>query len=246
MQVFLLAWLVLDLTDSPLRVALVGFSAMAPMLLLGVFGGVLADRLDRRGLMLTTQSINFAMALAMTSLLLTGAVQFWHAYLFALVMGSNAALDSPSRRSAIHDLLGRSGVTNAMALDSVGVQSSKMLGPALAGLLIMWVDVVGGYVVVSAFYLIAVTLLKTFTLPPSLAPKSAARMESRTSEGRHLPGVPEIRRELVSAVRNLVEGFRYVRGERTIMAALLVTFFMNLLLFPYNDVVLVIAKNLLT
>lgn len=77
MQITLLAWLVLTLTASPLRVALVGFFAMAPMLLIGAFGGVLADRLDRRRLMLATQTLNFAAAVAMTLLLLTGAAEFW-------------------------------------------------------------------------------------------------------------------------------------------------------------------------
>ena len=171
MQITLLAWLVLTLTASPLRVALVGFFAMAPMLLIGAFGGVLADRLDRRRLMLATQTLNFAAAVAMTLLLFTGAAEFWHAYIIIMVTGISTALDAPSRRSMIHDLLGRYGVTNAMALDAVGGQSSKMLGPALAGLLITFVDVSGGYVVVTVFYLTSFVLLKTLTLPRTSCPR---------------------------------------------------------------------------
>ena len=245
MQITLLAWLVLTLTASPLRVALVGFFAMAPMLLIGAFGGVLADRLDRRRLMLATQTLNFAAAVAMTLLLFTGAAEFWHAYIIIMVTGISTALDAPSRRSMIHDLLGRYGVTNAMALDAVGGQSSKMLGPALAGLLITFVDVSGGYVVVTVFYLTSFVLLKTLTLPPDLVPTPTTTSETRGAGGRHIPAPREVRHEIALVGRNLAEGFRYVRSERAIFAALMVTVFMNFLLFPYNDMVPVIARDVL-
>ena len=148
MQLTLLGWLVLELTDSPFLVALVGFFGMLPLLILGMVGGVLADRVNKHRILILTQVISCVAAFAMVLLLQTGAIRFWHAYVVMGCTGIGWALDMPSRRSAIHDLVGRAGVTNAMAMDSVGMQASRMIGPALAGALITTVDVVGGYIVV--------------------------------------------------------------------------------------------------
>ena len=249
LQMTLLTWLVLELTDSPWLVALVGFFAFAPSLLLGVIGGVLADRLDRRRLLMATQAMNFAAALAMTVLLHTGAVEYWHAYLIIIVSGMGWALDFPSRRSIIHDLLGRGGVTNAIALDSVGMHTSRMLGPALGGALIVLAGVSGGYVVVTLFYLATVVLIRSMRLPQNLRspkPSGAAQSESaspRRGDGRD-PG-PRAHQGLHDIMDNLTEGFRYVRGQPAIMATLLITFLMNLMLFPYMQMVPVIARDVL-
>ena len=114
-------------------------------------------------------------------------------------------------------------MTNAVALDSVGMQLSKMLGPALAGALIALVDVAGGYVAVSLFYLVAVILMWSMKLP------------SRRSTGRGSESI----------LRNLAEGFSYVRSNDVILATVLLTFFMNLLLFPYMYLVPVVARDVL-
>ena len=249
LQMTMLGWLVLELTDSPWLVALVGFFGFAPSLLLGVIGGVLADRLDRRKLLMATQAMNFAATLAMTVLLHTGMAEFWHAYLIIMVIGIGWALDYPSRRSIIHDLLGRRGVTNAIALDAVGMHSSRMLGPALAGALIVLVGVSGGYVVVTLFYLAAVFLVRSMWLPENLrspVPSGATESESdspRREERRDLG--PSAYQGLLNIVGNLVEGFRYVRGQPVILATLLITVLMNLLLFPYMQMVPVIARDVL-
>ena len=223
MQMTTLSWLVLELTDSPFKVALVGFFGMAPMLLLGAFGGVLADRVNRHRLLVTTMTVNFLAALAVLILLQTDAVRVWHVYLSILVTGTGWALDMPSRRSVMHDLLGRSGVTNAIALDSVGMHSSKMLGPALGGALIALVNVSGAYIVVTAFYAVAVILIWSVRLPQG---------GDRT-------------RERQNVLRNLAEGFRYVRGHDAIRATVLITVLMNLLLFPYMQMVPVVARDVL-
>ena len=223
MQMTLLGWMVLELTDSPLRVALVGFFGMAPNLMLGGFGGVLADRLDRRRLLMALQATNFVATLVMTVLLATGSVQFWHAYWLIFVSGVGHALDYPSRRALILDLLGRSRVANALALDVMAFSISRMAGPAMAGALIKAFDVVGGYVVVTIIYLLAVPLLWSLRAP---------------SRAGSLGGVADM-------FRNLMEGFRYVRGNRTIMAVILITVLMNILLFSYVQMTPVIARDVL-
>ena len=225
-QMTLLSWLVLDLTGSPWRVALVGASGFAPSLLLGVIGGLLADRMDRKRLMLITQSMNLAVTVAMTVVLFTGRVEFWHAYVVIFVNGLGSALDMPSRRSVVLDLMGRSAVTNAIAVDSIGMHTSRMVGPALAGVLITAVDVSGAYIVVNLFYLTTVLLTRALQLPP----RRTQQAEQVRSQG---------------VARSLAEGFRYVAGQNTILAAVIVTVLMNLLLFPYQQMVPVIAKNVL-
>ena len=145
MQMFTLGWFVLVRTDSPWLVVMVGFSGTAPMLLLGLFGGYLADSFPRQRLIVLTQLACLVAAVAMTVLLANDGAVYWHAYLMALVIGGAWALDMPARRSAIHDLLGSTGVTNGLALDTVGMSASRMLGPALAGVLISTMGFAGAY-----------------------------------------------------------------------------------------------------
>ena len=218
----MLIWLVLELTGSPFLVALVGFFGMIPLLLFGAFGGVLADRVDRRKLLMSTQLINLLAAITMLVLLLTDTVQYWHSYLVVLVSGLGWAFDMPARRSMVLDVTGRAGVTNAMALDSVGMHASRMVGPALAGVLIQTIGLTGGYFVIIALYAISLGFLAFLRLPP-----------------RDIPATS------YSVVRNLAEGFVYVRGNRVLLGTVIVTVLMNLLLFPYMQMVPVIAKETL-
>ena len=223
MQMTLLAWLVLELTGSPLLVALVGFFGMGPMLLLGVIGGVLADRVDRRRLLLASQSASLISALVMTIVLFVGVERYWYAYLVILVSGIGWALDMPSRRSILPDLMGKSRVTNAVALDSVAMHSSLLIGPVLGGGMISAVGMRGGYLVVAIFYLVSVLLIRSIKLPDR---------RNRHSRSQNV-------------LSNLIEGFRYVRGNKVILATVWVTLFMNLLLFSSMSMVPVIAKDYL-
>ena len=217
-----LAWVILDSTGSPFYVALVGFFGMFPLLAFGAFGGVLADRVNRHRLLLSTQILNLVAGVFMTALLLTDMFEFWHSYIVVSASGLGWALDMPSRRAVVHDLIGRAGVTNGMALDSVGMHASRMVGPALAGGLIALIGVTGGYFVIIAFYIISIAFMALLRLPP--------RVASAVSH---------------SIARNLVEGFGYARTNRVIFATVIITVLMNLLLFPYMQMVPVIAIDIL-
>ena len=222
MQMTLLVWLVLEMTGSPFLVALVGFFGMIPLLLFGAVGGVLADRVDRRKLIRFTQIINLLAGVAMLTLLLTDTAEYWHSYIVVLASGLGWAFDMPARRSIVLDVTGRVGVTNAMALDSVGMHASRMIGPAFAGFLIQVVGVSGGYFVIIALYIISLAFLMRLTLPH-----------------REIPAISH------SIIRNLAEGFVYVRANRILLGTVIVTVLMNLLLFPYMQMVPVIAKDTL-
>jgi len=223
MQMTLMAWLILERTNSPFLVALVGFFSSAPMFLLGLLGGILADRVQRQRLLSISQGINMLSSLTLTLLLTAGVIEVWHAYGAILITGACWALDTPSRRAIIYDLLGVEGVTNALALDSVGMNASRMCGPALAGLLITTAGVAGGYVVITSFCAMAWVLL--CSLPRSQSVRQERRQQSM--------------------LRNLLEGFRYVRGNRTMRATLYITVVMNVLLFPYVQMVPIVARDVL-
>ena len=225
----MLVWYVLELTGSAFQVALVGFFGMAPMLFLGILGGALADRFDRRRLLLSVQFANFVGAGVTTALLITGMLEVWHAFVLISISGVGWALDSPSRRSIILNLVGRAAVTNAVALDSMAMHSSRMAGPALAGLLISLVDVPRGFFVILAFYVMSLSLMWLVRLSPE-QPGGGAQSRGAPSQ---------------SILRNLAEGLVYVRGNRTIIATIMVTIIMNLFVFSYMQMVPVIAVEVL-
>ena len=223
MQMILLPWLILELTDSSWLVALVGFFSSVPMLVLGLPGGVLADEMNRQRLLVVTQVANVVASILLTMLLAADAVQVWQTYVVTLVNGACWALSMPARRALVFDLLGTSGITNAIALDMVGMNGSRMLGPALGGALIMLIGVTGGFVVISLFYAIGLVLLSSLHVPHSRPLASSRRQIGR----------------------NLLEGFRYVCSHQTLLAMVGITVVMNMLLFPYLPLVAVIARDVL-
>ncbi len=259
----MLGWFVFEVTGSAFKVTLVGFSGMGPLVVLGVFGGVLAERLDKRKLLLTTLFANMVAAAALAGLIFadlifsTTTVQYWYAYIVMLVGGIGWGLDMPSRRSIVLDVLGRARVNNAIALDSVGMHSSRMIGPMLGGALITlslfalqsghswginlvsWLPTVtismpalenihgleAGYAVTLLFFIISAVMMLNVKTPPRDA----------TITTQVTPNI----------LRNLAEGFRYVISESTLLAVVLITVFMNLLMFPFQQLIPVVASEVL-
>lgn len=239
MQMTMLGWFVFEVTGSAFLVTIVGFSGMGPLIFLGVFGGVLADRLDKRKLLLGTLFANLLAATAMAGLIFsdlafgTSNVKFWHAYIVMLVGGIGWGLDMPSRRTIVLDVLGRARVNNAIALDSVGMHSSRMLGPLIGGGLITislflfdgGLGLEAGYAVTLVFFVTSAIMM--------LNVKTPHRDSDATAQASW------------NIIRNLVEGIRYVCSEATLLAVVLITVFMNLLLFPYQQLIPVVASEVL-
>ena len=219
----ILSWYVLMETDSPWFVGLVGFSWMAPMFVLGLIGGVLADTSARKKVLVGTQTAGLVAVTLMTVLLAKDVTQFWYAYLLMSVVGIGEALDMATRRSLVHDFLGSQGVTNAVALDSVGMGVSFMIGPAAAGVLIAIFGVGASHTVVAGLYVASLALVWRLSINPPARPDQTT----------------------VSLITELVEGIRYVAGTPALMAMVLITVIMNLLLFPYIYMVPVVAKDVL-
>ena len=239
MQMTTLSWFVLEQTDSAFSVGLVGFFGMVPFLVLGIFGGYLADVLDRKLLIAVTQFLNLISAVAMCILLTFGTVEYWYAYIAIIIPGIGWSLDMPSRRSLIMDIMGPQGLTNGVALDSVGMHTSKMIGPALAGALIAFTGVEGSYILLSIVMSVGCFLFLRVNQPnrPNQLQKSVG-----TTPGINNSDKKRLANEVFS---NLSEGFKYAFSNQTIVAVIVITVFMNLLLFPYMQMVTVVSKNIL-
>ncbi|WP_405840754.1 MFS transporter [Streptomyces platensis] len=129
-------WLVLSLTGSSTAVGITTALQFLPMLLFGLYGGVIADRFAKRKLLLFTQSAMGVTGLALAALTLSGQVQVWHVYLTAFVLGLVTVLDNPARQAFVSEMVGQDELRNAVSLNSANFQSARLIGPAVAGVLI--------------------------------------------------------------------------------------------------------------
>ncbi|MFD5471082.1 MFS transporter [Streptomyces sp. NPDC127105] len=129
-------WLVLSLTGSSAAVGITTALQFLPMLLFGLYGGVLVDRLPKRPTLLATQSAMAVTGLALAALTLTGQVQVWHVYVAAFAVGLATVLDNPARQSFVSEMVGPKQLQNAVSLNSANFQSARLIGPAVAGLMI--------------------------------------------------------------------------------------------------------------
>ncbi|MFD4502218.1 MFS transporter [Streptomyces sp. NPDC058457] len=129
-------WLVLSLTGSATAVGVTTALQFLPMLLFGLYGGVLVDRLNKRRALLVTQSAMAVTGIVLALLTLSGHVEVWHVYLAAFVVGLATVVDNPARQSFVSDMVGPDQLQNAVSLNSANFQSARLVGPAVAGLMI--------------------------------------------------------------------------------------------------------------
>jgi MFS family permease len=131
-----LSWLVLELGATAFQLSLVGVFQFGPVLVLGLAGGIVADRFPKRSILLATQSSSALLAAILTVLVATDAIQLWHVYGFALGLGLVNVVDMPSRQAFVSELVPRDDVMNAVALNGAVFNSGRVVGPAVAGLLL--------------------------------------------------------------------------------------------------------------
>ncbi|NGO79944.1 MFS transporter [Streptomyces sp. YC504] len=129
-------WLVLSLTGSAMAVGITTALQFLPMLLFGLYGGVLVDRLPKRPLLFFTQAAMGLTGLSLAILTLTGHVQVWHVYLTAFLMGLVTVVDNPARQTFVSEMVGKDQLANAVSLNSANFQSARLIGPAVAGVAI--------------------------------------------------------------------------------------------------------------
>src|SRR5882672_7799389 len=136
MQSVAQSWLVLELTNSPFLLGLVGTLQFAPVLFFSFFAGAMADRLPKRRLIIITQSVMGVQALLLAALVYRGHVQFWHVAVMAGVYGLANTVDMPTRQAFVAEIVGKESLRSAIALNSAMFNGARVVGPALAGLVI--------------------------------------------------------------------------------------------------------------
>ncbi len=196
-------WLVLTVLthDSGASVGLVMSLQFGPPILLMPLAGMAADRFDRRRLLIVTQSAMAVLALGLGLLTLLGVVRLWQVYAFAGVLGCVSSFDAPARQTFVAELVGDEGLPNAVALNSTLFNGARLVGPAVAGLMIAAVG--SGWVfVINALSFVAVI---------------GALAAMRTAELRRPPPAP-------AGPSGIVEGFRYLRGRPDLIVALTMLF----------------------
>ena len=224
MDLVLLGWLAFQLTDSPFMVAVAAFARSAPMMLLGPFTGLLADRMHRGRVLVFTQALGLATGLVLAAVFAAGRGGFWPMVGLEVLFGVLWAIDFPARRTALYALVGPRRVATAVSLETVSMQVAKMVGPVLAGIGLARVGPAPCYVAVAVLY--ALGLLAFIGLPARI-------------------GGPSGRRDTASVVSSLGEGFREAWREPTVRAVLIITVLMNTLFFPYQHMLPVFAREVL-
>jgi MFS family permease len=170
-------WLVLRLTNRSLPVGITTALQFAPVLVLGIWGGLIADRLDKRKLLLATQGAMAALALALGVLTATGVVRLWMIYLLALLLGVATSFDMPVRQSFVTEMVGPKELPNAVGLNSAVFNVGRIIGPAVAGVLIGIVGIAPAFLINAASYLAVMTSL--WRMDPGKLYRSAPVERSR-------------------------------------------------------------------
>ncbi|HLX33746.1 MAG TPA: MFS transporter [Candidatus Limnocylindrales bacterium] len=206
------SWLVLQLTGSAFDLGLIGVFQFTPVLILGLFGGIIADSLPKRSTMYATQTIAMIVSFILFALSATHTVQLWHVYLLAVIMGIRNAVDMPTRQAFAVEMVGREDVGNAVALNSSMFNGARIVGPAIAGLVIgafSQGDPVGG--VAPAFLIDAISflavLIALFAMDPETL-RTAPRIERPATVG--------------AIAANLAEGLGYVRRTSVVLLAVVI------------------------
>lgn len=214
MQTIAQAWLVLRLShNSGFAVGMITALQFLPMLLLGMWGGVLADRVDKRRLLIGTQAAMAITAAALAALTLSGAVRLWHVYTLVLLTGFANMIDVPTRQSFVVEMVGRDDVANAVGLNSAMFNASRIVGPAIAGVLIETVGT-GWCFAANAISFSAVIAGLLAMRPDDLfRAEPVARARGQVRAGiKYVWGIPELRSNmlLMTIVGTLAFNFQVV------------------------------------
>lgn len=186
-------WLVLSLTGSSAAVGITTALQFLPMLLFGLYGGVLVDRLRKRPTLLATQTAMGVTGLALAFLTLSGHVQVWHVYLAAFAAGLVTVLDNPARQSFVSEMVGPDQLQNAVSLNSANFQSARLVGPAVAGVLITGVGTGWAFLFNGLSFVAPVAGLLMMRTRDLHMVKRAPRAKGQLREGLHyVAGRPEL------------------------------------------------------
>ena len=221
MQSVAQSWLVYRLTGSVVLLGMIGFSSQIPVFLLAPFGGTVADRYNRHRILIFTQSCAMVLAFILAILTLTGMIQIWHLFVIAAGLGTANAFDIPTRQAFAVDMVGKDDLINAIALNSSMFNGARIVGPAIAGILVAVVGEGWCFFANAASYIAVITGLLMMKI------------------------TPVTRRPQGSAFAHIAEGFGYVVKTQPVRALLLLLGLVSLMGGPYAVLMPIFADQYL-
>lgn len=220
-QMIVRSYLAFDITNrNAFALGLINLAVAIPMLIVSPFGGVVADRVEKRRLILIGQAVLVLNELAVLVLLLAGALEFWHLFVVVFVMGCTFPFVMPARQAIVVSIVGRRGLGNAMALQMGAMNAARVVAPALAGFLIWIVDVKVTYAAAVAVYGIALAAMSRIDRSP-----------------------PPDRERPTSVYHDILEGFRYVAGDPPVRVLMLIGILPMVLAMPFQALLVVFAVD---
>ncbi len=222
MQSVAQAWLVYRLTDSIVLLGAVGFAGQIPVFLMSTFGGMVADQYSRHRILLLTQTASMCLALVLGILTLSGRIEVWHIFVIASCMGIVNGFDIPTRQSFVFEMVGRADLQNAIALNSSMFNAARVVGPALAGILVAWVGEAWCFLINGTSYIAVLSSLLAMRLPPHVRPVSSE-----------------------TPLRRILEGFRFAARTGPIRALFVLLALVSFVAMPYTVLMPVFARQIL-
>jgi MFS family permease len=222
MQTVAQSWLVYRITGSTLLLGTVGFASQIPVFLIAPIGGTVADRSNRHRVVIATQAASMVLAFLLAVLTLTHRIQVWQIMLLAAGLGIVNAFDIPARQAFLMDMVGREDLMNAIALNSSMFNGARIIGPAVAGILVAWVGEGWCFFANSVSYIAVIAGLLMMKLPPPVDLANAG-----------------------SPVEHILEGFRFVARAAPLRSLLLLLGLVSLVGTPYSVLMPVFANQIL-
>jgi MFS family permease len=214
------SWLVYRLTGSSALLGMVGFAGQIPVFLISPLGGLIADRYSRQRTVIATQTSALILAFILAGLTLTGRVQVAHIFVLAALLGVVNAFDIPARQSFLVEMVGREDLINAIALNSSMFNGARIVGPAVAGILVAAIGEGWCFFANGVSYIAVIIGLIMIQVPPAAAPKKG------------------------SAISHIAEGFRFAAHTTPIRALLLLLGLVSLTGMPYAVLMPVFADHI--
>jgi MFS family permease len=222
MQSMAQGWLVLQLSNSAFLLGLVSTFASLPIFFFSLPAGVLADRLKKRKILIFTQAGAMILAFILAFLTFAGLVRVWHVMILAISLGMVNAFDAPTRQSFVKEMVGGEDLLNAIALNSFVFNAARILGPAVAGILISLVGEAGCF------------LINGLTFLAVIAGLLLMRMQDLV--------FPSINNSLLASLK---QGFSYIKGNKKVLGLLLMSSTMSVFGFSYAVLMPVFARDIL-
>jgi len=222
MQQVAIGWLVYDISKSAFTLGAVRFLSAIPVTLLTLVGGAMADRVEKRRIVIVTESTAMALAFVLAALVYFGVIRIWQIALIGLLEGITDAFDIPARQAFVVDMVGKDDLMNAIALNSSLFNGARVFGPALAGVLIGVIGITGCFFLNGVSYIAVVAAYVAMRLPAMSHRVERKPMWNET-----------------------VEAFRYVRGHRILRAVIGLVTVVSLFGWPYSVLLPVFARDVL-